>query len=137
MKGIQAVNVYTDGSISHNPNGIMKYAFVVPELQYSESALIPDTKFNTNWVAEYTAVQKALEWLLLNGFEKQKIIINSDLEMLSITLSYKQPRAKPIEKSFHKALKEIYVLKPYFLDLSFNWIPREQNKDADKLSKIT
>lgn len=86
----------------------------------------------TNNVAEYTAVIKALEWLLESGYSKEKIEVRSDSQLciyqITGTYEVRSPRILPLwEKVFRLARK--------FRDLRFRWVPRERNAEADVLSR--
>lgn len=86
----------------------------------------------TNNVAEYTAVIKALEWLLASQLENEKIEIRSDSQLCIYQLQgiygVYSPRIKPLYKKARQ-------LAGKFRDLHFRWVPREQNEEADELSR--
>jgi len=91
----------------------------------------PFSKDATNNVAEYTALVKALEWLLANNFNSDKIKIRSDSQLVVRQLSgeYKV-KAKRLISLYRQAL----LLKNKFKEVEIEWVPREQNKEADRLT---
>ncbi|MFL6410131.1 MAG: ribonuclease HI family protein, partial [Nitrososphaeraceae archaeon] len=81
--------------------------------------------------AEYTGIIKALEWLLAKNYENANIIIRGDslLVINQIERNYKV-KAPTITPLYHKAMSLISK----FNNIQFEWIPRVQNKEADRLS---
>src|SRR5919198_5990551 len=90
------IEVYFDGLCQpYNPGGIACYAFVIKEFSGGRShekkhtihsdyglAAEPFTDDATNNVAEYTAIIKALEWLLENNYNNQEIVIRGDSQLV-------------------------------------------------------
>ncbi|MDD5547481.1 MAG: ribonuclease HI family protein [Candidatus Pacebacteria bacterium] len=124
--------IYTDGGARGNPSpaaigvvinssaGIKKYGEKIGS--------------TTNNVAEYTAVIFALKKLkLLVG---KKDIKNAEADFkLDSELAVKQLNGeyKVKEEGLQKLFMEIWNLKLDLKKVSFMHIPREQNKEADKL----
>ncbi len=93
----------------------------------------PFSKDSTNNVAEYTALAKALEWLAANNFVSDKVEIKSDSQLVVNQLEGKyKVKAKRIVPLYRKVL----LLKAKFPDIKIKWVPREQNKEADRLTNI-
>ncbi|WP_156896820.1 reverse transcriptase-like protein, partial [Desulfovirgula thermocuniculi] len=86
----------------------------------------------TNNVAEYTAVIRALEWLLESGYRDEEVEVCSDSQLCIYQLrgeyAVKSPRVAPL----YRRAKE---LAGRFRRLRFRWVPREQNTEADALSR--
>jgi ribonuclease HI len=86
----------------------------------------------TNNVAEYTAVIKALEWLLKNDFTAERIEVRSDSQLCIYQLTgdyaVRSSRIKPLYKKAKNLAKK-------FASLKFRWVPREKNEEADELSR--
>lgn len=131
------IEVYFDGLCQPvNPGGIACYAFVVKkdgktiQSDYGVAAE-PFSKDATNNVAEYTALVKALEWLLANSTISGKVEIKSDSQLVVKQLSgeYKV-KAKRIIPLYKKVL----LLRSKFKDIEIKWVPREENKEADRLT---
>jgi len=135
---MEKIEVYFDGACEPvNPGGIATYGFVVyrnHEKIHEDSGVAgagclgDDTSNN---MAEYTALIKALEWLIESKLTETKIVVKGDsqlvIKQLNKQYAVKAPRIIPL---YLKAQK----LASMFKDISFIWIPREQNKEADTLS---
>ena len=131
------IELYFDGLCQPvNPGGIACFAFIVKsdgKMIQSDYGLAaePFSKDATNNVAEYTALVKALEWLLANNFNSDKIKIKSDSQLVvrQLTGEYKV-KAKRIISLYRQAV----MLKNKFKEVEIEWVPREQNKEADRLT---
>ena len=136
------IQVYFDGLCQpYNPGGIACYAFVIvakkgheqEHQQYSEYGLAaePFSDSATNNVAEYTGIIKALDWLLEYNYNDQKIIIRGDSQLVINQINGKyKVRAVRIIPLYQK----VKSLLSKFKDIKIEWIPRDKNKEADKLS---
>lgn len=132
------VQVYFDGLCQPiNPGGIACYAFLVKsegKTIYKERGLAaePFSKEATNNVAEYTALVKALEWLLSSKKGQEPIRVRGDSKLVISQMRGEfKVKAKVIIPLFQKAA----LLRKEFADISFQWVPREENREADKLSE--
>jgi ribonuclease HI len=141
--GNNEIQVYFDGLCQpYNPGGIACYAFIIlakkeherEQQQYSGYGLAarPFSDNATNNVAEYTGIIKALEWLLeKNNYDNQGIIARGDSQLVISQLNGKyKVRAVKIIPLYQKAKS----LLSKFKDIKIEWIPRDNNKEADKLS---
>lgn len=131
------IEVYFDGLCQPiNPGGISCYAFIVKNGEstiYSDYGVAGDpfSEDSTNNVAEYTALAKALQWLLANNLGSTKVIIKSDSQLIVNQLAgdYKV-KAKRIISLY----KQVLILRSKFQDIQIEWIPREKNREADRLT---
>jgi ribonuclease HI len=131
------LEVYFDGLCQPiNPGGISCYAFLVKKgkrIIHSDYGIAgePFSEDSTNNVAEYTALVKSLQWLLANHLVSNKVVINSDSQLVvnQLTGEYKV-KAKRIISLY----KEVLILWSKFQDIQIKWIPREENRDADRLT---
>ena len=131
------IEVYFDGLCQPiNPGGISCYAFIVKSdgrIIHSDYGVAakPFSEESTNNVAEYTALAKALQWLLANNFNSKKVEIKSDSQLVvnQLTGDYKV-KAKRILPLF----KQVLFLKTKFQDIQIKWIPRDKNREADRLT---
>lgn len=131
------IEIYFDGLCQPiNPGGIACYAFVVKsdgKTIYSDYGVVgePFSNESTNNVAEYTALVKALEWLIANNLVADKVDIKSDSQLIVNHLSgnYKV-KAKRIIPLYHRVI----LLKSKFRDVQIKWVPREKNREADMLT---
>jgi ribonuclease HI len=131
------IEVYFDGLCQPiNPGGIACYAFIVK----SEGNIIhadygvagePFSADATNNFAEYSALVKALQWLHANNFSSSRVEIKSDSQLIVNQLSgdYKV-RARRIMSLY----KQVLFLKNKFQDIEIKWIPRDKNREADRLT---
>ena len=128
------IEVYFDGLCQPiNPGGISCYAFIVKSderIIHSDYGVAakPFSEESTNNVAEYTALAKALQWLLANNFNSNKVEIKSDSQLVvnQLTGDYKV-KARRILPLF----KHVLFLKTKFQDIQIKWIPRDMNREAD------
>jgi len=131
------IEVYFDGLCQPvNPGGISCYAFIVKSderIIHSDYGVAakPFSEESTNNVAEYTALAKALQWLLANNFNSNKVEIKSDSQLVvnQLTGDYKV-KARRILPLF----KHVLFLKTKFQDIQIKWIPRDMNREADTLT---
>ena len=131
------LEIYFDGLCQPiNPGGIACYAFVVKKggtTIHSDYGVVgkPFSEDSTNNVAEYTALIKALQWLLKNDLGSEKVEIKSDSKLIvnQLTGDYKV-KAKRIVTLY----KQVLVLKSKFEDILITWVPREENREADRLT---
>ena len=131
------IEVYFDGLCQPiNPGGISCYAFIVKSdgrIVHSDYGIAakPFSEESTNNVAEYTALVKALQWLLANDFNSKKVEIKSDSQLIvnQLTGDYKV-KARRILPLF----KQVLFLKTKFQDIQIKWIPRDKNREADRLT---
>lgn len=136
---LMLIEVYFDGLCQpKNPGGIACYAFVIKsdgKILHSEYGLAvePFSEDATNNVAEYTALAKALQWLVASSLASARVVVNSDSQLvvnqLSGTFKIKGKRIIPL-------YKEVLILKNKFPNIEIKWVPREQNREADRLTNI-
>lgn len=131
------IEVYFDGLCQPiNPGGISCYAFLVKSggrTIYSDYgiAVEPFSQDSTNNVAEYTALVKALQWLLEKNLGSTKVEIKSDSQLIvnQLTGDYKVK-----SKRIMSLYKQVLLLKRKFQDIEIKWVPREKNREADRLT---
>ncbi|MBU1200423.1 ribonuclease HI family protein [Patescibacteria group bacterium] len=127
MQKINNLNIYTDGGSRGNPGPAAIGVYAHPLFQLSEP--IGET---TNNVAEYTAPIKALEYLVKNNIQAKQInfYLDSELVVKQIKGEYKvkQPHLQTLALQAHQLLRQLKSSQ-----ISFHYIPREQNKLADAL----
>jgi ribonuclease HI len=134
-----SIEVYFDGLCQPvNPGGIACYAFVIrrdDRTIHSDYGIAaePFSKDATNNVAEYTALAKALEWLIANGLNNSGMVeVKSDSQLVVKQLrgeyKIKSQRIIPL-------YRQVLLLKSRFQDgIEIRWVPREENKEADSLT---
>lgn len=133
------IEVYFDGLCQPvNPGGIACYAFVVKrdsEIIHSDYGLAaePFSQDATNNVAEYTALMKALEWLVANNFNSGKVDVIGDSEFV---VSQQNGKFKIKSKRIVPLYRQVLLLKDKFSDISINHVLRGENREADRLTNI-
>lgn len=120
--------IHTDGGVRGNP-GPAAIGVVVGEKSYGEA--IGNT---TNNIAEYKAVifglKKAKSLLGGKKAEGTEIEVRSDSELI---VSQMNGRYKIKEDSLKPLFIDVWNLKQDFKSVAFIHIPREKNREADKL----
>ncbi|MCL6478566.1 MAG: reverse transcriptase-like protein [Peptococcaceae bacterium] len=118
-----------------NPGGTACYgwvAYLSKEKMAEDCGVICSGPEATNNLAEYTAIIKALEWLWENGLTGEKIELRSDSKLCIYQLLGKYAvRSSRIEPLYSRAK----ALAVKFRKLRFRWVPRENNKEADALTR--
>lgn len=130
------IKCFFDGACEpKNPGGNMGIGAYIERnnqvvLTYSHS--IPAAKDNTNNVAEYLAVKQILQYLTDNYFFNEEIVIYGDSKLVIEQLwgTWKMNKGAYIPV----ALECKYMVKK-FSNIKGIWVPREQNQNADDLSK--
>lgn len=124
------VLIWTDGACRGNPGpcsiGLQVFD-TNNSLIYEESSYLAD--HNTNNFAEYKAVLKALQLCLKNQSQEIKLFSDSQLLVYQLQKKYKV-KSKTIKALFDDCEKILKQLP----SVSFEHIPREQNKGADRLA---
>jgi len=136
---IQKVTVYYDGACEpRNPRGVATYGFVIylDRKKIGEGkglAAEPWSNQASNNVGEYTAMIKALEWLLSHGYADAEVLVRGDSQLsirqMQGLYAVKAPRIIPLYRKARRLVSK-------FRRVVFEWIPREQNSEADLLSEL-
>lgn len=120
-----------------NPGGNMGFGTLIVDLGsgetiYEGSGFSPASPLNSNNVAEYLALIQGFEWLIENGLQNSKIKVLGDSQLVIKQMSGEWPAKKGLYvPHYQRAIK----LRIKFPNITFNWIPRNENAGADKLSK--
>lgn len=129
------IKVFCDGLCEPNPGGIATCGWIArmgENIIHQHASVICRGEDATNNVAEYGAAISAIGWLLANGYANNRIILSSDSQLLirQLTGEYavRSPRIIPL----HTQAKN---LAKGFREINFRWVPREQNAEADALSR--
>jgi len=131
------IKCYFDGCCEpKNPFGNMGTGAVILKDNipvFNNSQFIPESRLNSNNVAEYLALEKILIWLSENEVLENTIFIYGDSNLV-----INQMRGLWKIKSglyTEHALRCRKLVSESKLKLVFTWIPREKNTIADDLSK--
>lgn len=131
--------VYFDGLCEPvNPGGVAAYGFVVyrdGERLHAGRGVAGAGYLGseaTNNVAEYTALVKALEWLVENGFAGEELVVRGDSQLVIKQLkgeyAVRSSRITPLYARVKELLR-------FFPSVRLEWVPRELNAEADALSR--
>ncbi len=132
-----ALTIHFDGlCLPKNPGGVATYGFVAKrggKILHEEGGLAarPYSPEATNNVAEYTGVLKALEWALAQGLEKEKTIVRGDSQLVIRQLKGEYKVKSP---SIVTLFNRVRDLAGRFASIAFEWVPREENREADALT---
>jgi ribonuclease HI len=129
--------VHVDGLCEPiNPGGTATFGYLITDdsggVVTRKSGIIGKGPAMSSNVAEYAALCEALEFLLTRKQEDSVIEVRSDS-----TLVVNQMRGKwRSRKGLYRAkYLEAVRLCARFAKLGFRWIPREENEEADGLSR--
>jgi ribonuclease HI len=130
------IEVWTDGLCEPvNPGGTGCASYIIKKNgnvvdKYSES--LGASRDMTNNVAEYSALIRALQAVKKLRLDKERILLRSDSKLLVSQMKGKwKVRGARIVPLHSKALE---LTKG--LDMIFQWIPREENEEADRLCQV-
>ena len=128
------VQIYCDGACEPvNPGGVGTWGFIAyqeGEVLYKSYGLVGKGEGQTNNRAEYHAVLHALRWAYQKGLAQVDVYTDSRLVVQQIKGEWRV-RSESLQPLWIKCQKA----KDH-VNYSVNWIPREQNEEADRLSKV-
>lgn len=130
------IEVFVDGLCEPvNPRGVATFGFVVykDDAKIKVGSGVVDSSSNSsNNVAEYSALIQVLKFLVDNGFTEERVVVKSDSQLLVFQLNgYYSVNAYRIIPLFRQASS----LLKHFRKIRMKWIPREENVEADALSR--
>jgi ribonuclease HI len=120
--------VYTDGASSGNPGPAGIGAVIV--MDDRKTTLSEYIGVTTNNVAEYTALIRALEMALKMGAKRIKVMLDSELVVKQLHGIYRVRNERLLT-----LYKKTLTLLQKFSTHEIQHIPREENTEADRLSK--
>jgi len=130
------IAVYCDGLCEpKNPGGIATYGFVIfvnGEMIHQESGIVGEGADMSNNVAEYSGLCVALRWLKGRRLQERETVILSDSRLLVNQMNGLWKTHGGLYMRWHQ---EAQRLVKEFPRLLFQWISREQNTQADALSR--
>ncbi len=128
--------VHFDGSCDPNPGGICTYGFVVHRdgriLHEGHGQAAPRGPGATNNVAEYTGCIRALEWLAGQGLAGP-VTMRGDSELVIRQLKGEYRVRSPLLGPLYRRAVDLIAGFP---ELHLEWVPREQNAEADRLAAL-
>jgi ribonuclease HI len=122
---------YIDGGSRGNP-GIAGYGVAVQdESGTTLASLSQNLGIRTNNFAEYSALIGALQYALANEYDGLRAYADSELMVRQINGVYKV-KSPDLQPLFREAKALISKLKSF----SIHHVPREQNREADRLANL-
>ena len=126
-----SITIYTDGGSRGNPGpagaGVVMYDGT---RKIAELKRFLGEKQTNNW-AEYEALILALQEAKKRGFAGRTIEVRMDSELIVRQMENKYQIKE--ETLWPQYIKVHNLLVAHFPDAVFTYIPREQNKEADRL----
>ena len=137
------LDIYTDGASRKNPGQAGAGIFIKHLNGETIAEIARYLGITTNNEAEYMAFIIALEYLL------NELKIDDDVNLIKINLysdsqllirqingqySVKSPNILPLHKKASELINKLY--KKNSISVNFSYIPRERNKQADRLANI-
>jgi ribonuclease HI len=130
------IEVWTDGLCEPiNPGGTGCAVYIIKKngkVVEKGSESLGASKDMTNNVAEYAALVRALQTVRKSGLDQEKILLRSDSKLLVSQMKgeWKVKGARIV--LLHSKAAELTK----GLDIDFQWIPREENEEADRLCRL-
>jgi ribonuclease HI len=128
--------------LPRNPRGIACYAYIIRNKEghllheFCGLAAEPNSPSSTNSVANYTALMRALEWLIKNGYRNDiiKVYGNSKLVISQINdggAAISNTNEVNISKNILPLYTRLMKLKSKFYYISFELITDNENRHID------
>jgi len=128
-----SVILYIDGLSEPSNPGLGTYGFVIYDgkKKLAEGSGLAGHNVTSNF-AEYAALAEGLKKLVALGVEGD-VLVRSDSKLLVGQMSgeWKVKGGMYVPK-----LKEARELMKAFGSISFEWVPRERNEEADLLTRV-
>jgi ribonuclease HI len=129
------ITIYFDGlCYPRNPGGVAAYGYLVyrnSELIHKGFGAVGEGKGMTNNVAEYEGLLAAAQWIIDEGIEDE-IVIKGDSQLVIKQMKGEYRVNSATSKKYVPEIKNLLQRER----VSFVWIPREENEEADKLSRV-
>jgi len=132
-KTIFMVSVYTDGA-TEGMNGKLGtvtnvgIGIYIPYIDVKHSQRLSGISNNE---AEYMALIEGMDICKRNGIARASFFLDSLIVVNGANAPWKQTK----NNRMNKFKLQIQERLSYFDEIHFTWIPREENKEADRLSK--
>src|SRR3989441_41173 len=134
---VRTIIIHIDGLFEPvNPGGTATFGYVIRDdsgsILASKSGVVAKSPATSSNVAEYAVLCEALEFLLKKNRENSSIEVRGDSALVMNQMSDKWKFRKGL---YREKYQEAVRLRAQFTDLRFLWIPREENEEADELSR--
>lgn len=126
----EMIKVYTDAAVNGNPGDVGLGVLVLKDGEQKPFKISVEEKMD-NHLAEFTAIDWALGWLLEEGVQEELIFMHTDSKVTADAISkrYTKKEANRI------VLKEIQNKLKDFSQLFVKWVPESENRGADQLAR--
>ena len=128
------IEIYFDGLCEPNPGGVATYGYVIfqdgKQIKTGNN-VIGKGKGMTNNVAEYSALLRAFEWIDKQDIS-EKITVKGDSRLVIKQMKDDWKIKSDTSKKFVPEIRNLLRGRT----VEFIWIPREENKEADKLARV-
>ena len=129
------ITVYFDGlCYPKNPCGVAAYGYLIyrdGKVIHRGFRAVGEGKGMTNNVAEYEGLKAAAMWLQDNRIE-EKVLIKGDSQLVMKQMKGEWQVSSATSKKYVPEIKQLLKGK----EVTFQWVPREENDEADKLSRV-
>ena len=129
------ITVFFDGlCYPKNPGGVAACGYLVyrdGEPIHRGFLAVGEGKDMTNNVAEYEGLRAAAMWLQDNEID-EKILIKGDSQLVMKQMKGDWQVTSATSKKYAPEIKQLLEGK----DVTFQWVPREENEEADELSRV-
>ena len=126
----EMIKVYTDAAVNGNPGDVGLGVLVLKDGEQKPFKISVEEKMD-NHLAEFTAIDWALGWLLEEGVQEELIFMHTDSKVTADAISKRYTK----KESNRIILKEIQNKLKDFSQLFVKWIPESENKGADQLAR--
>ena len=125
------ITAYFDGGARSNPGPAGYGVYIVDDQGTVQAELHGSLGTATNNVAEYNGLIAALQWAIDHGLTQITIKGDSLLIIEQMRGNYKV-KNEGLRPLYHQAKMLVMQIG----DVKFEHVPREKNKDADRLSNV-
>ena len=129
------ITIYFDGlCYPKNPGGVAAYGYLAyrdGQLIHRGFRAVGEGRGMTNNVAEYEGLLAAAQWIEDEEID-EKIVIKGDSELVIKQMNGQYRVNSATSKKYVPEIKKLLLGR----DVSLAWVPREENEEADKLSRV-
>ena len=126
----EMIKVYTDAAVNGNPGDVGLGVLVLKDGEQKPFKISVEEKMD-NHLAEFTAIDWALGWLLEEGCQEELIFMHTDSKVTADAISKRYTK----KEATRIVLKEIQNKLRDFSQIFVKWIPESENKGADQLAR--
>ncbi len=126
----EMIKVYTDAAVNGNPGDVGLGVLVLKDGEQLPFKISVGEKMD-NHLAEFTAINWALGWLLEEGLQEELIFMHTDSKVTADAISKRYTK----KEANRTVLKEIQNKLKDFSQLFVKWVPESENRGADQLAR--